>query len=153
MVGKILTGILKLFTYLVCVAFAVYFTPKVLSNVLHTQYPIATITSGSMWPVLKVNDLVLMRGITGSEAEVGQVVIFKNQKGFTIHRLIRKAPGVLVTKGDANNVEDAPIKESDVIGRAVYVGKSPFRIPYLGFVARNFGPKILEIEQQLEKKI
>jgi hypothetical protein len=59
----------------------------------------------------------------------------------------------ITTKGDANNVEDSPIKTSDVVGRAVYIGKHPFRIPYLGSVARGLGPKIQELDQELQKKL
>ncbi len=151
MLKRITINLVKIILYLAFVALAVYYTPKVLSKVLHTQYPLATITSGSMWPVLKTNDLILMKGISGSQAEVGQIIIYKNSKGFTIHRLIRRQGEKLITKGDANNVEDTPITEADVVGRAVYIGKSPFRIPYLGAVAKNLGPQIQNLEQKIEK--
>lgn len=146
---KLIINIAKIVLYIAFVIAAVYYTPKILSRVLHTQYPLATITSGSMWPVLKVNDLILMKGISGSQAQVGQIIIYQNTAGFTIHRLIRKQDGKLITQGDANDVEDAPITESQVIGRMVYIfGSHPFRIPYLGIIARNLGPTI----QDLEKK-
>lgn len=148
MVKKIAIGAIKVVLYIAFVAGAVYYTPKLLAKTLHTQYPLATITSGSMWPVLKVNDLILVKGITGKEAQIGQIIIYQNPKGFTIHRLIRRQNQMLITQGDANNVEDAPVKESDVIGRTVYIGKSPFRIPYLGFIARSLGPKIQKLENK-----
>ena len=145
---KIAIGFVKLILYLAFVAAAIYYTPKILSKQLNTPYPLATITSGSMWPVLKTNDLILMKGITGSEAQIGQIIVYNNSKGFTIHRLIRKNGNVLVTRGDANDVEDAPINADQVIGRAVYIGKNPFRIPYLGAIARNLGPSIQKIENK-----
>lgn len=149
MTKRIFIGAIKVVLYVVFVATAVYYTPKILSKQLHTQYPLATITSGSMWPALKTNDLILMKGISGTEAQIGQTVIYQNSKGFTIHRLIKRQGGKLVTKGDANDVEDAPITESQVIGRIVYVfGSHPFRIPYLGAVARNLGPAIQELEKK-----
>ena len=148
MVKKIAIGAIKVVLYIAFVVGAVYYTPKLLAKTLHTQYPLATITSGSMWPVLKVNDLILVKGITGKEAQVGQIIIYQNPKGFTIHRLIRRQNQMLITQGDANNVEDTPVKESDVIGRTVYIGKSPFRIPYLGFIARSLGPKIQKLENK-----
>lgn len=138
--------VIKFVLYVSFVLAAVYYTPKALSKLLHTPYPLATITSASMWPVLKVNDLILMKGIQGSEAQVGQIIVYRNPKGFTIHRLIRKEGNKLVTKGDANNVEDKAILEDDVIGRAVYIGKKPFRIPYLGVVAKGLGPKIRDLQ-------
>ena len=149
MFKKIAIGITKVAVYLAVVALAIYYTPRVLSKQLKTDYPLATITSGSMWPALKTNDLILMRGMSGREAEIGQIIIYKNSKGFTIHRLIRKENGKLITKGDANSVEDPAIKPEDVIGRIVYIGKHPFRIPYLGAVARNLGPKLQEVEKKI----
>jgi signal peptidase I len=145
---NILIGTLKFILYVAFVIAAIYFTPKLLSKWLHTPYPLATITSGSMWPVLKENDLILMQGVSGKDVQVGQIIIFKNAGGFTIHRLIRKEDnGMLVTKGDANDVEDKPISENDIIGRIVYFAGRPFRIPYLGFISRSIGPKITEFEK------
>ena len=74
-------GLAKLVLYLAFVVAAVIYTPKILSKQLHTEYPMATITSGSMWPVLKTNDLILMRGIAASDAEVGQIIIYRWMEG------------------------------------------------------------------------
>lgn len=148
MVNRIAKGAIKVVLYIAFVVAAVYYTPKILAKALHTQYPLATITSGSMWPVLKVNDLILVKGITGKEAQIGQIIIYQNPRGFTIHRLIRRQNNFLITQGDANNVEDSPVRESDVVGRTVYIGKSPFRIPYLGLIARSLGPKIQKLENK-----
>ena len=143
MVKKFFIGIAKLAVYLIFVVALIYFIPKILAKALHTPYPLATITSGSMWPVLKIDDLILMKGIRGQDAQVGQIIVYQNAaQGFTIHRLIRKENGMLVTKGDANDAEDPPISEKDVIGRAAYIGSSPVRIPYLGFIARQFGQRV-----------
>ena len=147
MAKRFFVGIIKLVLYIAFVAAAIYFTPKILAKALHTQYPLATITSGSMWPVLKTDDLIVMKGISGQDAQIGQIIVYQNAaQGFTIHRLIRKENGMLVTKGDANDVEDPPIEEKDVIGTIVTIGKSPLRIPYLGFIARQFGPELQKIQ-------
>lgn len=109
-------------------------TPKALCYVFNTEYPVASITSGSMWPALKKGDLVLMEGIEKSKLEVGDIVVYKNKKGFTIHRIIELDKETLKTKGDANNISDAPVKYEDIIGRTVSVFEKPFRIPKLGNV-------------------
>lgn len=145
---RVFIGIAKVALYIAFVAAAVYYTPKILSRTLHTQYPLATITSGSMWPVLKVNDLILMKGITADQAQIGQIIVYQSGKGYVIHRLIRLQDGKLITQGDANDVEDAPVSPSQVVGRIVYVfGSHPFRIPYLGIVARSLGPTVQELEK------
>lgn len=163
MVIKLAKNLLKFALYVAFVVTAVYFTPKVLARVLHTPYPMATITSGSMWPALKTNDLILMKGINGNDAEIGQIIVYQNvsqgftptpkfgvtsrsEGGFTIHRLVRKENGKLITKGDANAVEDSAIEAKDVIGRVVYLGKNPLRIPYLGIIARSLGPRIQSLK-------
>jgi signal peptidase len=103
-----------------------------------------------MWPVLKTNDLILMKGVNPADVAIGDIIIFKHQGGFTIHRLIRKENGKYITKGDANGSEDAPILASDVIGRVVSLGKSPLRVPVIGIIARSLGPKINHLESKYE---
>ena len=139
---RFLIVILKVVLYVAFLLLLMYGTPKVLSKVLHTQYPMAAITSGSMWPVLKTGDLILMKGAHAGEVSVGQIIVFKNTNGFTIHRLIRKEGERYITKGDANNVEDRPIQASDIVGRAVYMGEKPFRVPKLGFMAKYVSSKL-----------
>ena len=109
-------------------------TPKALCYILDTEYPVASITSGSMWPALKKGDIVLMEGIEKSELKTGDIVVYKNEKGFTIHRIVELNEKTLKTKGDANNISDAPVKYEDVIGRTVSIFEKPFRIPKLGNV-------------------
>ncbi|MDP3735002.1 MAG: signal peptidase I [bacterium] len=142
MVRRLLIRLIKVAAYVAFVVAAIYFTPKILAKVLDTPYPLATITSGSMWPVLKVNDLILMKGIAGSEASVGEIIVYRNPRGFTIHRLVEREEGKLITRGDANDTDDQPILESDVIGRIVSIGTWPVRIPHFGIIARKLGPKI-----------
>ena len=96
----------------------------------------ASITSGSMWPALKKGDLVLIKGIDSrDDITLGDVVVYTNKAGFTIHRVIELNEATLITKGDANNVADSPINYDEVVGRAVEWGDKPFRIPLLGNIS------------------
>jgi signal peptidase I len=143
MLKRILFGTLKFLLYLIFVGAAVYYTPTLLAKALQTPYPLATITSGSMWPVLKENDLILMRGLSGKDAQIGMIIVYKNPQGFTIHRLVKKDGDKLVTRGDANNIDDTPIASADVIGTVVnWWWGGPVRIPAVGSIARNFGKTI-----------
>jgi len=129
-------GLIFWLIYIAILVGFIYFTPKALSIVLDTEFPMASITSSSMWPVLQKGDLILIKGVTGSEVEEGDIVIYKNPgTGFTIHRVIKKRENSLVTKGDANNVSDIPIKFSDVIGKPVEIKENPIRIPFLGYIS------------------
>ena len=109
--------------------------PKLLTRVLHTDQPMAAITSGSMWPVLKQGDLVFIEGIQSREdIAKGDVVVFLNRSNntLTIHRVIEMRDDTLVTKGDANFTEDTPAKYEDVIGKTYNPFGKPLRIPFMG---------------------
>ena len=123
--------------WIVCAAAVVaiaYGTPIVLTKLLKTEYPVASITSSSMWPALKKGDLVLMEGVEKSELKIGDIVVYKNEKGFTIHRIIELNEKTLKTKGDANNISDLPVKYENIVGKSVSLFGKPFRIPKLGNV-------------------
>lgn len=138
--------------YLAILVGLVLGTPKALSMILHTNYPMASITSGSMWPVLKQGDMVLIKGVANKdEISVGDIVVYKNfpstdsigspqagsgqALGFTIHRVIKKNENTFVTKGDANNVSDAPVAYQELVGKTVNFRNSPLKIPYLGNIS------------------
>lgn len=121
--------------YLAFLGALVYGTPKLLTKVLNTPYPMAVITSGSMWPELKKGDMVLIQGIEGKEdIETGDIVVYENEKGFTIHRVVKMDDLTLITKGDANNNQDSPVRYEEVIGKTVVLGEKPLRIPFLGSI-------------------
>lgn len=114
----------------------VFGVPKGLAYVLKTNYPMASITSGSMWPSLKKGDMVLIKGVSDkNEIQLDDIVVFRNEKGFTIHRVIKLDEDTLITKGDANNVQDAPVRYEDIIGKTLNFNNKPVRIPLLGTIS------------------
>ncbi len=89
-----------------------------------------------MWPVLKKWDLIFIKGINNKEEiQLDDVIIFQNPKGFTIHRVTKLHEETLITKGDANNISDEPIKYEDVIGELLTFNEKPVRIPFLGTIS------------------
>ncbi|MCU0653034.1 MAG: signal peptidase I [Candidatus Pacebacteria bacterium] len=107
--------------------------PKALSYYLKTSYPMAAITSGSMWPALKSGDLVLIRGVSAAaDIQNGDIVVYQNRRGFTIHRVVIKNGDTFITKGDANNVFDNPVPYTALIGKTVMWQGEPVRVPLLG---------------------
>ncbi|MCK4592225.1 signal peptidase I [Candidatus Parcubacteria bacterium] len=125
-------SIVEILIYIIVVVGLVVGTPKALTYALGTEYPIASITSGSMWPELKQGDLIFIEYADKDSLAVGDIVVFKNEKGFTIHRIIELNEDTLKTKGDANNVADAPIKYNEIVGRTLNWNSNPVRIPHLG---------------------
>lgn len=132
---KLLKIILDIFVYVAIVGLIFWGLPVGLAKWLKTPYPMASITSGSMWPVLKEGDLILIQGVKKEDLKVGDIVVWSNPKGFTIHRIVKLDEKTLTTKGDANFKDDEPVKYEDVIGRAYQVGGKYIRIPYLGYIS------------------
>ena len=122
--------------YILVVAALVYYTPKALSYALNTEYPMAAITSGSMWPELQKGDLVFIQGIDPRTLQVDDIVVYTNRKNaFTIHRVVELKEDSLVTKGDANNVNDDPVQYEDIVGKLYTIGDWNARIPKLGLIS------------------
>lgn len=124
--------------YVVIIGGIIFGLPKILVWALHTEYPMAAITSGSMWPVLKTGDMVLIQGVTDlNQIKEGDIIVFQsNSDGtMTIHRIVSIKDGIITTKGDANFTEDTPISFDKVVGKTLYwKGNQPVRFPYLGSV-------------------
>lgn len=132
---RVLKFFLNFLVYVLIVVGVVWGLPELLSRQLGTEYPIAAITSGSMWPVLKEKDLVLIEAVEKAEIKVGDIVVWQNSLGFTIHRVVELKDSTLVTKGDANFIKDKPVRYMDIIGRTLAFRGKPARIPYLGFIS------------------
>ena len=136
---KVFKNIIFWAIYLAILVGLIYGIPRGLAYVLKTEHPMASITSGSMWPSLKRGDLILIKGVESrEEVKVGDIVVYTNPKGFTIHRIVEINGHALVTKGDANNVKDAPITFDEIIGKPLYFGEKPLRIPLLGLASVYF---------------
>jgi len=135
---RILKTIIGIILWVALVAGLIWGMPRAMSWYLKTPYPMAAITSGSMWPALHTSDLVFIQGVTKAEdeVEVGDIVVFVNKKNaFTIHRVTELNEATLITKGDANNVADPAIAYDDVIGKLYKIGDWNARVPKLGFIS------------------
>ena len=136
MIRTVLKILLNVAIYAAIVVGILWGVPKFLTWKFGTNVPIAAITSGSMWPVLKTGDMILIRAVAKTDIAEGDIVVWKNNEGFTIHRVVQTNATTIVTKGDANFSEDPPVSYEDVVGEAVeFKPDKPFRIPYLGFIS------------------
>lgn len=134
--NQLLKNILGWLAYFLMLFILIYGIPKAMSAVLNTSYPMAAITSGSMWPALKTGDLVLIKGVKSKEdIKIDDIVVYRNEKGFTIHRVIKMNDETITTKGDANNISDLPVRYEEIVGKTVSFDSKPFRIPYLGRIS------------------
>lgn len=138
---RILKSIGGIILYILFIVALIWGAPKALSYFLEIDTPMAAITSGSMWPELKKGDLIFVEGVTDpkNNIQLGDIVVFVNKiNAYTIHRVIKLNEETLVTKGDANNIDDEPIAYEDIVGRLYKIGDRNARIPKLGFISTTF---------------
>ena len=117
-----------------------YVLPKILSLTLKSPYPIAAISSNSMWPILEKGDLILVKGVKKDDIKIGDIIVYRVEDGFIIHRVIKLKDKTLITKGDANTNSDAPIQYEKVVGKTVNINEKPLVIPYLGNITAFANP-------------
>jgi signal peptidase I len=84
------------------------------------------IISGSMYPLIEINDKALVKKISLSEIKLGDVVLFRQDGVFVTHRVLRlsKQNGrpMILQKGDASNHASwVPI--DDVVGKVFTIEK------------------------------
>jgi signal peptidase len=116
---------------------------------LGTKNPFYVVSSESMVPVLKVNDVLVVRdGGTFDDLKVGDIIVFNRPDGgdkVIVHRIAEISVGrdgdrILRTKGDANPASipgtDYPITRSDYIGRVIYV------LPGVGLITKIISPPV-----------
>lgn len=142
---SLLRFIVSALIYVLIVAGIVLGLPKVLARALDTPYPMAAITSGSMWPALKEGDLVFVQGVAGkSDIRVGDVIVYRNKSNntFVIHRVVALGEDTLTTQGDANFTKDASVPYGEVVGKTVKIFGWDARVPHLGVITVYASKKI-----------
>jgi len=94
------------------------------------------VLSGSMHPVMRVGDMVVVNSVSPDELNPGDIIAYRDPGGapdvLITHRIISVTEGeerVFQTKGDANEEEDAYlVPASKLVGRTVFV------IPFAGYL-------------------
>ena len=90
-----------------------------------------------MEPYIHINDVVIIK--KSNNYKVNDVVTYKSNKEYITHRIVSTDDEEIVTKGDANNTLDNPIKSSNIVGKVVY------RFKFIGFVCYLFSKPIILI--------
>jgi signal peptidase len=110
--------------------------------------PFYVVSSGSMEPVLQINDVLIVRdGGSWHDLKVGDIIVFNRPEGgdrVIVHRIFKiqeiNGDRIITTKGDANPSSipgtDFPIRQADYIGRVVYV------VPGIGVVTKIISPPV-----------
>ncbi len=120
-VGKIVNVLIVI--VIIAIIFCAYcvFSIKVLGNkyVNIFGYSVFEVATGSMHGSIEIGDAVLVK--INSEYDVDDVVTYQSGDDFITHRIISIQDGSVITKGDANNVNDNPVDNKMILGKVVKV--------------------------------
>lgn len=75
------------------------------------------VAGASMVPTLWPGDFVSVHCCDPSELQPDSIIVFRQQQRLIIHRLLHRAGGRLITRGDARPLLDDPIDPADIVGR------------------------------------
>lgn len=90
------------------------------------------VSSGSMEPVIKVNNLIIVK--KQKEYHEGDIVTYKKGKEYITHRIVDIDGEEITTRGDANNTNDKTFKEEQIVGKYIYHFKT---VSIINFIFRN----------------
>lgn len=87
------------------------------------------VLSGSMEPVLPTGSIILT-DTAKKEPEPGNIITYQLGDSLVTHRVVRRENISYITKGDANEKEDAvPVETSQIVGTVICT------LPFLGYLA------------------
>ena len=120
-IGILLDLLIIIFTFFMILGVYYIFQIKVLKKDYPNLfgYTFFEVATGSMADTINIGDVVVVK-ITKDAVE-NDIIVFKENESFITHRLISKKGEEIITKGDANNSEDKPIKEEQILGKVVKI--------------------------------
>lgn len=142
-INKISTIILNILLVIVSILIIIGLYYLVQIKVLNNSYAnifgytFFEVATGSMSNTIEIGDVVIVK-IT-KEVQENEIIVYSEDNNFITHRLITKDEnGKFITKGDANNSEDKPIEETQILGKVIYI------IPKIGILKRAIlSPQVL----------
>jgi signal peptidase I len=79
------------------------------------------VSGSSMLPAILPGDVLSIRQVSAAQAAAGDVVLFRREDRFFVHRVLRREAGGLVTRGDALAAADPPVADSELLGKVVAI--------------------------------
>lgn len=120
----------------------VFLLVSVTGFILDRPVLISYVTSDSMTPTLNKGDLFLINPF--SKGKTGDIIVFKMNGHWTVHRIYAETSEGYITKGDNNVATDQQggrsdaIRKEDVVGTVVTIFDKPIKIPYVGMYIQEF---------------
>lgn len=111
--------ILSIFIIIVSIYYLVQtkiFKDKFVNVFGYTAFEVAT---GSMSGSIEAGDFIIVK--LTKDVKLNDIVVYSEGENIITHRIVKIAGEMIITKGDANNVEDAPISVNDIIGKVIFI--------------------------------
>jgi signal peptidase I len=120
-IGVVLNALIVLVSVLIIIG--IYYATQV--TILKKDYAnlfgytIFEVATGSMADTINIGDVVVVK-IT-KDVQENDIIVFQEENDFITHRLITKNDEQIITKGDANNSQDKPITEEQILGEVIKI--------------------------------
>lgn len=103
-------------------------TRKLFNDLLPMPFNLgsAVVISGSMEPTLSVDDLIIVK--KSNEYKEKEIIVYQKENNLIVHRIIKIDKNTVITKGDANNLEDHEISKEAIKGKVILI------VPYFGML-------------------
>ena len=82
-------------------------------------YTFFEVATGSMANTINIGDIVVVK--VNETFKENDIIVYKEENSFITHRVIKIDGQDLITRGDANNSEDKPIKSDQILGKVIYI--------------------------------
>ena len=123
----------KLIKYLIIIFLIIIFINLFYSKIIKKDNPIKlfgksflVITTNSMEPTIKAGELIIITEKNSYNS--GDIITYIDEDDFSVtHRIIKINEKTMITKGDANNINDKETKVDNIKGKVI------FHSPILGF--------------------
>ena len=131
-IGYILNILLIIITLLILVGIYYIIQIKILKNDFANLcgYTFFEVATGSMENTINIGDVVIVN--LTKDVNENDIIVYKDDNNFITNRLIKKQADKLITRGDANNSEDKPINEDQILGKVIYI------VPKMGIFRKIF---------------
>lgn len=119
-VFKVIIDILTAFMFLILVLIIIAKIDMTVNNRDYFSmfgYSFFKVATGSMEPNISENDIIVVKN--HADYSKGDIITYEESNAYITHRIISINNNTIITKGDANNTNDAPIASDSVIGRVV----------------------------------
>ena len=85
-------------------------------------YSFFQVKTGSMSGTIETGDIIIVK--LTKDVSKDDIITYEKDQTLITHRIIENQGEKIITKGDANNIEDEPITRNQVIGKVVYIFKN-----------------------------